>query len=199
MEEIGTSRVSPYCSLEDYEVECDIQYLRSVERRLSSIELRQLSTYRDNCSVCEWILRHLDRVRVVTCKEYSTYYKYSSLSLRLEWRDLSGRFVVVYGAGELYSLLFERSIGEVLEWSYANLEFIPVVLDGICSYGVYINAVSVMPVETLGRNILKSRDERILKYLSESGCSIYEDMLYYVYSLGKGRISIEEGRDVGCL
>ena len=194
MEETGTSRVSPYCSLEDYEVECDIQYLRSVERPLSSVELGQLSGYRDNCPVCEWVLRHLDRVRVVTCQEYSTYYKYNSLSIRLEWRDLVGRFAIVYGAGELYSLLSERPIGEVLEWSYAHLEFIPVVLKGICSYGVYVNTVRKMPVETLGRNILKSKNEKILKYLSESGCSICEGMLYYVYSFSKGTISIEEAR-----
>lgn len=194
MEETGTSRVSPYCSLEDYEVECDIQYLRSVERPLSSIELGQLSSYRDNCPVCEWLFRHTDAVRVVTCKEYSTYYKYNSLSIRLEWRDLVGRFAIVYGAGELYSLLSERPIGEVLEWSYNHLEFIPVVLKGICSYGIYVNTVRKMPVETLGRNILKSKNEKILKYLSENGCSICEDMLYYVYSFSKGMISIEEAR-----
>ena len=193
MEETGTSRVSPYCSLEDYEVECDIRYLKSIERPLNGTEVGQLSMYRDNCPVCEWLLRHMERVRVVSCREYSTYYKYGSLSIRLEWRDLLGRFVIVYGAGDLYSLLSERSIGEVLEWSYSHLEFIPVVLEGICSYGIYINRVRMMPTETLGRNILKSKNEKIKKYLLESGGSIHEDMLYYVYS-SKGGILIEEAR-----
>lgn len=193
MEETGTSRVSPYCSLEDYEVECDIRYLKSVERPLNSTEVWQLSMYRDNCPVCEWLLRHIERVRVVSCRKYSTYYKYGSLSIRLEWRDLFGRFAIVYGAGELYSLLSERSIGEVLEWSYNHLEFIPVVLEGICSYGIYFNRVRMMPIETLGRNILKSKNEKIKKYLLESGCSICEDMLYYVYS-SKDGILIEEAR-----
>ena len=192
MAETGTSRVSPYCDLNDYEIECDIRYLRSVERPLSSTELGQLSMYRDNCPICRWLFGHIEKVRVVSCKEYSTYYKYGSLSIRLEWRDLTGRFTILYGAGELYSLLSERSAEDVLDWSYSHLEFIPVVLDGLCSYCVYVNTVSMMPVETLGRNILKSSDKRVVKYLSENKCNICENMLYYVYSSGKGTLSIKE-------